>query len=520
MKHYWNWLAAITLVAAAIPAQAQIQSALVAGGTVAGTAEDGLSVFKGIPFAAPPVGELRWKGPQPVRRWHGVRSAAAFAPSCMQDMDMLKIFGGPEDISEDCLYLNVWTPATSPRQRLPVMVWIYGGGFAFGATNLPLYDGKNLAQRGVVLVSIAYRVGPLGFMAHPALTLEGRGSSGNYGLADQIAGLKWVRANIARFGGDPANVTIFGESAGGISVSMLAASPAAKGLFQKAISESGGNFGPVRVSETDGGLNMRSLSSTEAQGSALLQELGAADIKAARALSAAAIQKLAGPMGRYWPTVDGRLIAGDQYGLYQARRFNDTPVLMGSNSDEGSLFMPPKVTPDEFVAAIRAGYAQKADAVLAAYPHATEAEARQAMANVFRETAFAWPTWTWSRFQARQGKGAVYVYYFDHKTPRDPNGSNHGDEMRFVFGNHVQPFEPANPRDQELTAQFMGYWTNFAKTGDPNGPGLPEWPRFTSANAEVMALGDRTGAMAQPNLAPLQVFDDYYAWRRELAERK
>jgi para-nitrobenzyl esterase len=519
MKRYRNWLAAIVL-GAAMPVNAQIPSALVAGGTVAGTAEDGLSVFKGIPFAAPPVGELRWKAPQPVLPWHGVRSASAFAPSCMQAMDMLKIFGGPDDISEDCLYLNLWTPAKSPRERLPVMVWITGGGFAFGATNLPLYEGKSLAQRGVVLVSIAYRVGPLGFMAHPALTREGGGSSGNYGLADQVAGLKWVRANVARFGGNPANVTIFGESAGGISVSMLAASPAAKGLFQKAISESGGNFGPVRVTENDGGLAMRSLSSTEAQGSALLRELGAADLKAARALPAAAIQKLGGPMGRFWPTVDGRLIVGDQYRLYHARRFNDTPVLIGTNSDEGSLFMPPKVTPDEFVAAMRAGYAQKADAVLAAYPHATEAEARQAMADVFRETAFAWHTWTWSQLQTRQGKGAVYVYYFDQKTPRDPNGSNHGDEMRFVFGNHVQPYGPPTPRDQELTAQFMGYWTNFAKTGDPNGPGLPEWPRFTSANSEVMALGDRTGAIAQPNLEPLQVFDDYYAWRRELTKRK
>jgi para-nitrobenzyl esterase len=519
MKPYSNWLAALAL-AAAIPANGQIQSALVTGGTVAGTVEGGLSVFKAIPFAAPPVGELRWKWPQPVLPWHGVRPAKAFPPSCMQAMDMLKIFGAPEDISEDCLYLNVWTPAKSPRQRLPVMIWITGGGFALGSTNLPLYDGKNLAKRGVVLVSIAYRVGPLGFMAHPALTREGGGSSGNYGLADQIAGLNWVRANVSRFGGDPANVTIFGESAGGISVSMLAASPAAKGLFHKVISESGGNFGPVHMNETDGGLNMRSLSSTESQGSALLQELGAAEIKAARALPAAAIQKLAGPMGRYWPTVDGRLIVGDQYDLYQAQRFNDTPVLIGTNSDEGSLFMPPTVAPDEFVAAMRAGYGQKADAVIAAYPHATEAEARQALANVFRETAFAWPTWTWSRLQSSQGQGAVYVYYFDQKTPRDPNGSNHGDEMRFVFGNHVQPFGPPTPHEQELTAQFMGYWTNFAKTGDPNGPGLPAWPRFTSANAEVMALGDRTGAIAQPNLEPLQVFDDYYAWRRELAARK
>ncbi|HLZ98640.1 MAG TPA: carboxylesterase family protein, partial [Steroidobacteraceae bacterium] len=306
MKSWRNWLALIALCAGA-PVQAQIHQASVAGGAVSGIVEEGLSVFKGIPFAAPPVGELRWKGPQPVQPWQGVRTAAAFAPSCMQNPDMLRIFGGPQDISEDCLYLNVWTPAKSPGQRLPVMVWIYGGGFAFGATNLPLYDGKNLAKRGVVLVSLAYRVGPLGFMAHRELTREGGGSSGNYGLADQIAGLQWIRANISRFGGNPGNVTIFGESAGAISVSMLAASPAAKGLFQKAISESGGNFGPARVSEGDGGLAMRSLPAAEAQGAAFLQELGAANVQAARALPAAAILKLAGPMGRFWPTVDGRL---------------------------------------------------------------------------------------------------------------------------------------------------------------------------------------------------------------------
>lgn len=514
MNPYRIWLAALMLGAAAA-AQAQIQSAQVTGGTVSGVVDDGTAIFRGIPFAAPPVGALRWKSPQPVRPWRGTRASAAFAPSCIQDEWLLKLFGGSTETSEDCLYLNLWSPAKIARERLPVMVWIYGGGFALGSTNLPLYDGNHLARRGVVLVSAAYRVGPLGFLAHPELTREGGGSSGNYGLADQIAALKWVRANIARFGGDPHNVTIFGESAGAISVSILAASPAARGLFHKAISESGGNFGPARSSETAGDVGMRTLAAAEAQGVATLRDLGASDIRAGRALPAAAIQKLAGPMGRFWPNVDGQLIPDDQFRLYQSGRFNDTPVLVGTNSNEGSLFTPPPVSPDDFTQAVKTGYADKAAAVLAAYPHQTDAEALQAKADLFRDTAFAWPTWAWCRLQAGRGKGAVYAYYLDYRTERNPDGSNHGDEMHFVFGNEAPPFGAANERERELTEQFMGYWTNFARTGNPNGPGLPAWPQFTVANPQLLGLGNRSEALPVPHLEQLQVLEDYYAWRRQ-----
>ena len=224
---------------------AQINTATVTGGQVAGVVSNGVAAFKGIPFAAPPLGDLRWKAPQPVVAWSGIRKADAYGPSCMQDANFASIFGAPPAIGEDCLYLNVWTPAKSPAEKLPVMVWIYGGGFVGGMTSVPAYDGTHLAQQGVILVSVAYRLGVFGFLAYPGLSQETGKGSGNYGLLDQIAGLKWVKANIAAFGGDPARVTVFGESAGGLSVSMLAASPHARGLFHGVISERNRAFFPT-----------------------------------------------------------------------------------------------------------------------------------------------------------------------------------------------------------------------------------------------------------------------------------
>ena len=225
----------------------------IADGIIEGTtAPSGIRTFKGIPFAEPPVGDLRWRPPQPVKRWPGVKLTQAFGAAPIQNRSLSAMMDVPPTFSEDCLYLNVWTPAKAAADRLPVMVWIYGGAFAMGATSAPLYDGTKLAERGVVVVSIAYRVGPLGFLAHPELSREGAGSSGNFGLRDQIAGLRWVRENIAAFGGDPGRVTIFGESAGGISVSMLAASPLSKGLFHRAISQSGGSFAPPRFAQEGG----------------------------------------------------------------------------------------------------------------------------------------------------------------------------------------------------------------------------------------------------------------------------
>ena len=284
-------------------------------------------VFKGIPFAKPPIGNLRWRAPQPIKKWEGVLQATKFAPGPIQ--------GGnpPSGKSEDCLYLNVWTPAKSAKEKVPVLVWIYGGGFGAGATSEASYNGKNLAKKGVVLVSIAYRVGQLGFMAHPELSAENsKNTSGNYGLLDMIAGLQWVKDNIAAFGGDPNKVTIFGESAGGIAVSMLCASPLSKGLFNGAISQSGGSFGPSRAT-TYPGENMKTLKTAENEGLDYMKTAGVTSIEKLRSIEA---DKL--PAGRGWPIVDGWVIPDDQYKLYEAGKYNDIPILIGYNSDEGVQF--------------------------------------------------------------------------------------------------------------------------------------------------------------------------------------
>jgi para-nitrobenzyl esterase len=322
------------------PLLAQISTAKVTGGVVEGVVKDGIASFQGIPFAAPPVGDRRWRPPVPVVSWQGVRRADKFAPGCVQEASWASVVGKSEvPFSEDCLYLNVWSPARSPKERLPVMVWIYGGGFVSGFTSLPLYDGENLARKGVIAVSIAYRVGPLGFLAHRELSSESGGhGSGNYGLLDQIAALGWVNRNIAAFGGDPNRVTIFGESAGGISVSMLAAAPLAKGLFQGVICESGGSFAPARVDD-EGGENVLQLAAAENRGAETLKSLGVQTIAEARKVPAQAVSAAGGGiLDRFWPVLDGYVIVDDQYKLYRAGKYNDTPVLVGSNSDEGFVW--------------------------------------------------------------------------------------------------------------------------------------------------------------------------------------
>ena len=332
------------VLAAALPEPVKIET-----GAVQGTSESGLAVFKGIPFAAPPVGDLRWRAPQPAAKWTGVRKAAAFAPGCMQAM------GGPppSGMSEDCLHLNIWTPAQSAKDRIPVLVWIYGGGFNAGATSIPTYSGDQLARRGVVLVSIAYRVGVFGFLAHPESSAESATRvSGNYGLLDIIAGLAWIHRNIAAFGGDPNRVTIFGESAGGIAVSMLSASPLAKGLFQAAISQSGGSFGPFSIAPAPGE-NMRVLADAEAAGAEFAKIAGTASLRELRTLSAGKLLDAArSQRGMAWPIVDGWVIPDDQHRLYEAGQFNDTPILVGYNSDEDASFSPGR-TPDEFIAGVK-----------------------------------------------------------------------------------------------------------------------------------------------------------------------
>ncbi len=498
------------ILCAAVSAPAQISTAKVTGGIVQGVVKDGIASFKGVPFAAPPVGELRWKSPQPVKPWQGVKKADDFAPGPMQDTSFGAMLGGPQKISEDCLYLNVWTGAEKRGGKRPVMVWIYGGGFGIGMTSTPTYDGANLAKKGVVLVSVAYRVGPMGFLAHPELSKESGKGSGVYGIQDQIAGLRWVKENIAQFGGDPSNVTIFGESAGGMSVGMLVTSPMAKGLFQRAISESGGAMGSLGTT----------LKMAEEQGKAYLSKLGANDIKAARALSAEAIQKDTKGMGNFRPVADGKTIVANPYEEFEAGKFNDTPILVGTNSNEGGLFVTQKTTSAEFEKMIRSRFALSADAILKAYPHATDAEATKAAKDIMRESTFAWSTWAWAKMQSTKGKNNAFVYYFDHRTPMSPDGANHAAEISYVFGNLGGMGGSNSPEDKALSELISSYWVNFAKKGDPNGPGLPVWPAFDGKEQKTMIFNKTVGAGLHPNIEQIKAFDGYFAKLRDEAKVK
>ncbi len=509
------WLAALALCSALWPCGATGADVRVEGGLVQGAAVDGLAVYKGLPFAAPPVGELRWRPPQPAAKWSGVRAADQFAPGCLPSMGDPP----PSGASEDCLYLNVWTPARTAGDRLPVLVWIYGGGFNGGSTSVPVHDGAKLARRGVVLVSVAYRVGVLGFLAHPELRAESEQRvSGNYGLLDMVAGLQWIQRNIAAFGGDPNRVTIFGESAGGIAVSMLCASPLAKGLFHGAISQSGGSFGPVNRNPSPGE-NMRPLADAEASGAELAKAAGAPSARELRALAPEkVIEAGRSQRGMAWPIVDGWVIPGDQYRLYEAGRFNDTPILVGYNSDEGLSFTRAR-TSEEYAASVRARYGPFADRLLEAYPTAADRVSKTAR-DLARDSAFGWHTWSWARLQSSRGEGKAFLYYFDQHPDRAPgspeadHGAPHGVDVPYVFENLETVKRPATEGDRRISDAMAAYWTNFAKHGDPNGPGLPAWPAFSDGNPVAMVFADtpRTGPV--PSESSLRVLDGYFAWRR------
>lgn len=478
-------------------------------GLIQGTSEDGLTVYRGIPFAAPPIGELRWRAPQPASKRERVRQASNFGPGPIQ------AWGAHAGKSEDCLYLNIWTPAKSASDRIPVLVWIYGGGFNGGSTSEPVYSGEKLARKGVILVSIAYRVGQLGFLAHPELSAESPNHvSGNYGLLDMIAGLQWVQRNIAAFGGDPEKVTIFGESAGGIAVSMLCVSPLAKGLFEGAISQSGGSFGPPRRTLFPGE-NLKRLADAERSGKAYADSAKVSSIAELRKLD---VDKLAAVRAFAWPIIDGYVIPDDQYKLYEAGRFNDTPILVGYNSDEGASFSPPK-TPSDYISGVKARYGKFADDLLNAYPVDSNKVPKTAR-DLARDAAFGWHTWSWARLQSRMGKAKAFYYYFDHHpdfpegSPKAGYGSPHGQDVAYVF-QHLNPSSPeATSTDQEISEAMATYWTNFAKRGDPNGEGVPPWPAFSDANPVVMYFGQTAHTGPVPNAESLKSLDAYFKWRR------
>jgi para-nitrobenzyl esterase len=510
----WTALMLLGGVASAQPVPAKVD-----GGLLQGIVDDGLTSYRGIPYTAPPVGAFRWRAPQPAQKWEGVRAASEYGRACMQSNAAIANLPAP---SEDCLFVNVWTPATRANERLPVMVWIHGGGFTAGTPAEKLYDGEWMARKGVVVVSIGYRLGVFGFLAHPELSAEGdRRVSGNYGLLDMIAGLQWVQRNIAAFGGDPRHVTIFGESAGAIAVSQLCASPLAKGLFHAAISQSGGSFGPVRAGGGPGE-NMQPLDVAEKAGAAWAQSVGVSSLVALRSMPAEKLLASAQrARGVSWPITDGWVIPDDQYRLYEAGRYIDVPVLIGYNSDEGATFGVP-ASQQAYVDGVRQRYGPFADKLLAAYPGGETPLAKKTARDLTRDAAFGWHTWTWARLQKKTGKSKVFLYYFDEHpqyasdSPRAGYGSAHASELPYVFRQlreHNRP--PATPKDEAMSDLLRTYWTNFAKTGDPNGVGLSSWPAFSSASPRMLHIAsDNTKAVPIVSEDGLKTLDEYFAWRR------
>jgi para-nitrobenzyl esterase len=468
------------------------------------TGDQKVIAFKGIPFAAPPVGNLRWRPPQAAAAWKGVRPAKEFGPHCYQSAsygDMVFHDPGP---SEDCLTLNVWTPANAKRGSLPVMVWISGGGFAGGGTSENRQDGEYLPKRGVVAVSMNYRLGIFGFFAHPDLTAESpHHASGNYGLMDMAAALQWVKTNIAAFGGDPSNVTIFGESAGSFAVSSVMASPLSKDLISKAIGESGGAF-------YSGGLGYGSLAATEkadaefaaaslhAGSIADLRKIPAADILAA------AIAKTTPAPPRFGPDVDGYFLPDSVPALYAAGKQAHIPLLAGWNADEmraSVIFAKSKPTADSFAKQAQTDFGADAPKFLTAYPAATDADAITAAGDFAGDRFIAYSTWRWLEAQVQTGGAPVYRYYFELPSPGDKNhpaamGAFHSDEIEYVFGTlDSRPEAVWRPEDRKLSDLMGSYWTNFARTGDPNGPGLPKWPKYDATDGwETMHLDANSSA--------------------------
>jgi para-nitrobenzyl esterase len=490
-------------------ASAQAPKAQTESGTISGVSESGLSVYKGVPFAAPPVGDLRWRAPSPVAPWTGTHNANAFAPACMQDGVSMP-GETPPKVSEDCLYLNIWTPANSAHEHLPVIVWIYGGGYINGSASMPLYWGDQLAQKGVIVVTIAYRLGPLGFLAHPELTRESpHHSSGNYGLMDQIAALEWIQRNIAAVGGDPKNVTIAGQSSGSISVSILMASPLAKGLFQRAIGESGGLFEPLQLAPKF------LLANAERDGEKYAASLGATSLQQLRSLPADKLTGNAG--GIVHPVIEPHVLPASPYETFASGQQNDVPLLLGSNADEARAITDVShVKAVTFDSDLEKSLGQLPPALAAAYPHATDKEAQQARLDLERDLRFSWDMWAWARLQSTTGKSPVYYYSFRQQLPFPAGsvyqgwGASHFAELWYVFDHLDQSPWRWTKADRQVAEEMSTYWVNFAKSGNPNGPGLPLWPAFTNADSKVLYIADPITVDGVPSINSLSVFDSVY----------
>jgi para-nitrobenzyl esterase len=504
-----------------------------ASGVLQGTlAADGIREFKGVPYAAPPVGQLRWQPPQPVPNWAGVRMARAFGPRAMQ----LPLYGDMNfrsaGMSEDCLYLNVWTPAQSAQERRPVLVYFYGGGFNAGDGSEPRYDGERMARQGLVVVTVNYRLGVFGFLAHPALTQESPyHASGNYGLLDQQAALRWVQQNIAAFGGDPRHVTIGGESAGSVSVSAQLAAPGSRNTFQRAIGESGSMLSADRAPIP--------LAEAEQNGAAFSTLLGATSLVALRALPAQAlldaVEKPGAP--RFRPTVDGYFFTKPPLATYRAGEQAQVPLLVGWNSQEvdyHSLLGATPPTPENYRVAVQKLYGPRADEVLQRYSAATGAE--QAATDLATDRFTAYATWKWADLHGRTSGQPVYRYLYAHPRPEmvpamgnataglaggvvqqpatapreaPAKGAVHSAEIEYALGNlatnNVYAWTPA---DYQLSLLMQRYFVNFIKTGNPNGAGLPKWLAITpSLPSQILRLDLNVQVVPEPHRERYEFLD-------------
>jgi para-nitrobenzyl esterase len=465
------------------------------GGLVSGTLVDSVHIFKGIPFAAPPVDELRWREPQPVKPWADTLACVAFGASPIQNdpkpfMMWTQEFITPaKPLSEDCLFLNVWTAAKSPEEKRPVLVWIHGGAFLSGSGACPVYDGEALAKAGIVYVSINYRLGVFGFMAHPELTAESEHeSSGNYGLMDQVAALQWIKNNIAAFGGDPSKVTIAGQSAGSMAVQALVASPLAKGLFRGAIAESGAMTGRPSTP----------LSEAEKTGTALSKKINSESIEALRQLPADSLLSLANtlPFGSFFPVVDGYVLTGDVRSTFQNKQHNDVAVVAGWVSGDAELVLGNIQSPAQFKASAQTRYGDRAGEFLKLFPADDDTGSKAAQRKLALLQFAGYPDREWALYKQHN----TYLYEFTYvptDKPGFPNyGAFHTSEVPFALHTLKHWDRPWVEADRQVEAYMSSYWINFVKTGDPNGKGLPEWKKYEAAGGNIQELG--AVSVAQP----------------------
>jgi para-nitrobenzyl esterase len=487
------------------------------GGTIEGVVDEtGVRSFRGIPYAAPPVGDGRWRAPRAAAKWSGVRSARRFGAACIQRVVGERLpwsqeFMVREAIDEDCLFLNVWTAAKSSRDRRPVLVYIHGGGYQEGSGAIDVYDGSALARKGLVVVTINYRLGIPGYLAHPELTAESKAhASGNYGMLDQVEALRWVRQNIAAFGGDPARVTIAGQSAGASSVHNLTASPLAKGLFHRVIAESGSSIS---------GLPTPTLAEAEKSGLAFAGSKGAKSLRELRSMTWEQLMAGPAPSMRFAPIVDGWSLPQDALATIAAGRHHDLPVLTGLNADEASS-QPTygRLSAAAFTSQLRERYGDDAAALLRLYPATTDAEASIAQKEISRDRNRV-SMYLWATRRARTSRTAAWTYYFARAIPWPSNpqfGAFHTGEVPYVFGTLDRLDRPWQEKDRQVSNTIMDYWVNFVTTGDPNGKGLAEWPTFDPEKAQTFEIGEQTGL--HPVAAPdkLKFLTDYLQSSRVL----